>query len=82
MRDHEVGPPLLTMVEAAVRLGMSTGTLYNLLRRGAIPPGVAIRIGHSVRWDRDRLEAWLAAGGDLSAEAASVPAVPDTALAR
>lgn len=63
MRDREAHPPLLTMVEAASRLGMSTSTLYNLLRHDAIPRGVAIRIGHSVRWDPERLEAWLAAGG-------------------
>jgi len=51
----------LTNAELAKSLGISPRHLYTLDRSGRIGPA-AIRLGHSVRWPRSEIEAWLAAG--------------------
>lgn len=38
-------------------------TIYQLVRRGIIPPGVAIHLGRQVQFDLDALKDWLRRGG-------------------
>lgn len=60
--------PLMRAPEVAKWLNLTTARVYELTRIGAIP---SIRIGRQVRYDRERLQAWLAGGGaPLSDEAA------------
>ncbi len=55
--------------EAAEALGTTTWRVYDLVRRGVLPPGVAVRVGRAVRIDADALAAWVAAGGAGLADA-------------
>lgn len=41
----------------------SDRTSWNNIRKGVVPPTVAIRIGRSVRINLDALDEWLSAGG-------------------
>jgi len=50
---------LLRPREAAADLAISDRQLWDLEKRGAIP---SRRIGRSVRFSRDELEAWIALG--------------------
>ncbi|HLW61186.1 MAG TPA: helix-turn-helix domain-containing protein [bacterium] len=52
-------PLLIKVAEAARIIGISPRRLYDLAARGALPPGMAIRFGRSVRVSRPRLLAWL-----------------------
>ena len=53
-----------TNAELATALGISTRHLFTLERTGRLGPS-AIRLGHSVRWPRCEIVAWLAAGAPL-----------------
>ena len=53
---------LLTVPEAAERLGMSTRRLYCLIAEGMLPDSVVIRFGRSIRVSGPRLMQWLGAG--------------------
>jgi excisionase family DNA binding protein len=48
--------PLLSIAEAAELLRISRATVYRLIGAGEMP---ALRVGHSLRIDRDELHAWL-----------------------
>lgn len=48
---------------AAQALGVSTPRVYDMIRVGILPPGVAVRLGRELRIDADRLESWVSAGG-------------------
>ena len=61
----EGAPELMTVRQAALRLGVSSSTLYGALKRGDIPI-VPFVIGRT-RWlPRRQLELWLE-GGDVQA---------------
>lgn len=64
-------PELLTPIEI-VALGIpgfaNARVLRLRLRRGEIPPGVAVRVGGRWLIAHDRLRAWIAAGGALATE--------------
>jgi excisionase family DNA binding protein len=51
---------LLSVRAVAALLGCSTRHVYRLADRGALPPPV--RLGALIRWRRQDLDAWLAAG--------------------
>ncbi|MCL6443151.1 MAG: helix-turn-helix domain-containing protein [Alicyclobacillus sp.] len=51
---------LLTIKEAAQRLGVSDESLYVLARQGRFP---IVRIGRSIRVDPEKLQAWIEQGG-------------------
>ncbi|MCH8150028.1 MAG: helix-turn-helix domain-containing protein [Planctomycetes bacterium] len=51
---------LLPAAQAAEQLNISERHLWNLHSRGHLPEPV--RLGRSVRWRRDELEAWIRAG--------------------
>ncbi len=48
--------PLLSVSEAAELLRVSKATAYRLVQAGELP---ALRVGHSLRIDREELNAWL-----------------------
>lgn len=45
----------------------------HLVRTGAVPAGVSVRLGGRVFLDLVKLDAWLASGGSLSRAAAPEP---------
>lgn len=54
----------LTTVEwAAGYLGVSQQRVYEMVRLGIIPAGVAIRLGRQIRISEEGLRDWVAAGG-------------------
>ncbi len=53
----------LTVPEAAKELGVSHWAVYDLIRRGRIPPGVVYRVGRAIRVNHDALRQWIAGGG-------------------
>ena len=55
---------LLTIPEVAEVLRVPPARAYELARAGLIP---AVRIGRQVRVDRDALQEWVDAGGQLTA---------------
>jgi len=57
-RRHPGPPPdLITVPETARRCGLSSETLYRLIRRGDFPP--AVKFGTAIRVSVPRLEAYL-----------------------
>lgn len=51
--------PLLNLREAGWVVGLTPEGLRARLKRGQIPPGIAVRLGgRSLRFDRVALEAW------------------------
>jgi excisionase family DNA binding protein len=54
---------LLTIQETAQRLQMSPHAVYEAVRRGVLPPGVAIHIGRRLRISGAALLQWQANGG-------------------
>ncbi|RJP30925.1 MAG: DNA-binding protein [Phycisphaerales bacterium] len=59
-RTNETGPLLLTAADVAKLLRLSRRSVLKLRSRGAIPEPV--RLGRSVRWRREELARWIAAG--------------------
>lgn len=51
---------LLTAAEAAEILAVTPARVYELVRQDVLPH---VRLGRQVRIDPDRLEEWIAAGG-------------------
>lgn len=51
-----------TAKAVADRLDVDTSTVYDLARKQILPG--TVRVGRSVRFDLDALEAWIAAGGE------------------
>lgn len=54
---------MIRVPKAAQILDAPEWTVYDWVRRGVLPPGVAVRLGRSVRIDEEGLRAWVAAGG-------------------
>jgi excisionase family DNA binding protein len=53
-------PLLLTVGQVAKFIQCSTLHVYRMEKRGEIPP--AVRLGANVRWRRQTIEDWIAAG--------------------
>lgn len=53
-------PTLIQANEAAARLGVSLQRIYELTRLGLVP---AVRLGRSIRFDPQQLEAYISDGG-------------------
>ena len=59
-RPVPAAPPLLWDVRGVARaLGLGVRTVWRLSSAGELPPPISI--GRSKRWERRRIEAWLAA---------------------
>lgn len=54
------GPLMLDCVEAAALMGVCRATFWKLHSQGRVP--LPIRFGRVVRWRRQEIEAWIAAG--------------------
>ena len=63
MRSIAAGRILITIAESSRILGEKPKAIYSMIRCQVLPPGVAVRIGRKVRIHRERLLAWLEAGG-------------------
>ena len=50
---------LLTIRDLSARLAVSVDTAHKLRARGVLPP--AVKIGGSVRWEPEVVDAWIAA---------------------
>lgn len=55
---------LLRVADVEEMLGLKRPRIYELAQ--TMPPGVVIKLGGRIRFDDDRLRAWLAAGGHLA----------------
>ena len=53
---------MLTAEEVAKRCNLPIVTVYDMVRQSRI--GGVVRLGRLLRFDAERLEAWLAAGGE------------------
>jgi len=58
-------PKLLTAGEVAQARGLRLHRIYQLCREGLIPH---VKIGRSIRFSRQEVAEWLAAGGTASGE--------------
>jgi excisionase family DNA binding protein len=64
---------LLDARAAARLLAVNRQRLYALVRNKILPPGVYVRLGAQIRFDRAALRAWLHSGGaGLSKNSGSV----------
>ncbi len=54
---------LIKAKEAAMALATTPQRVYELVRTGVIPPGVAVRLGRQVRFDDAALAEWIRKGG-------------------
>lgn len=54
---------LTTVKVAAEFLHVTEARVYELIRQGIIPPGVAVRLGRQVRLDAEALAEWIQHGG-------------------
>jgi predicted DNA-binding transcriptional regulator AlpA len=63
--NPSVGPSTAVRVpEVRALVGFDTdAAVYRALYRGYFPAGVAYQVGRAWRFNRAKLEAWLAAGG-------------------
>lgn len=69
--DYESSPPrYLTFEDLSVWLGMSVQALRRRVSRGQIP---AVRIGTSIRFDRDAVSAWIAESSKPPHETKALP---------
>jgi len=59
-------PEYLNITEVAQMLRLGERAVYDMLRGGRIPG--AAKAGGKWRVDRERLVAWMAAGGELAAD--------------
>lgn len=59
-------PPMLTAKQVADLLMIRRPQVYTLAREGVIP---SVRVGRTIRFNRDRLLAWIDAGGTGLSEA-------------
>ncbi|MCH7532511.1 MAG: helix-turn-helix domain-containing protein [Gemmatimonadetes bacterium] len=58
-------PLLVTAKDIAAELDLPLPRIYELARARQIP---AVRLGRALRFDRDRVRAWLARGGTEAQE--------------
>ena len=56
---------LMTVREAAPLFGLSERRLYALVAQGALPEGLVIRLGRTIRLSGPRLRRWLGADSQL-----------------
>lgn len=61
-------PEYLNITEVAQMLRLGERVVYDILRGGRIPG--AAKAGNKWRVDRDKLVAWMAAGGELAGDRA------------
>jgi excisionase family DNA binding protein len=54
---------LITVQWAAGFLNVSQQRVYEMVRLGIIPAGVAVRLGRQIRISEEGLREWVAAGG-------------------
>jgi len=59
-KEQPVAPVMLTVTGVATLLACSPRTIYRLVDNGRIPPPV--RLGSLVRWSREAIDGWIAAG--------------------
>jgi excisionase family DNA binding protein len=71
-------PLLINDHQAAALAGISRGTWCRLRAAGKLP--LAIKLGGSVRWRRDEIERWIAAGCPCAAEWAAMTAAANRKL--
>jgi excisionase family DNA binding protein len=62
--DELLNPLLITAVELARLLHVSTRTLWRLLSAGHVP--APLRFGGAVRWRVDEIKKWIADGCQMS----------------
>lgn len=62
LNTPEVAQRLERVAYPAQRLNAPVSTIYQMVRDGRIP-GV-VKVGRGIRFDVDKLEAWIANGGD------------------
>ncbi|MBL8238626.1 MAG: helix-turn-helix domain-containing protein [Bryobacterales bacterium] len=60
---------LISLREAATVLGTHYERVWKLCKKGAIPPGVVVRLGGRLLINRPRLDEWISAGGNSKATA-------------
>ena len=53
-----MGEAVLRMREVSRRLGLSQASIYNFIKRGEFPRGLALG-GRSVGWRESTLDAWI-----------------------
>jgi hypothetical protein len=57
---------LLSVKQVRRRLNKrSDGAVYDLVRKGILPPGVVVRLGWNIQFNEDALEEFIAKGGTL-----------------
>ena len=59
-KEQPVDPVMLTVTGVATLLACSPRTIYRLIDNGRMPPPV--RLGSLVRWSREAIDGWIAAG--------------------
>ncbi len=62
LNSLEIAPRLERVAYPAQRLNAPVSTIYQMVKEGRIP-GV-VKVGRAIRFDVDKLEAWIANGGD------------------
>lgn len=62
LNSPEQAPKLERVAYPAKRLNAPVSTIYQMVKNGRIP-GV-VKVGRTIRFDVDKLEAWIADGGD------------------
>jgi excisionase family DNA binding protein len=56
-------PTLIRAREAAITLNVSEVRVRQMARDGILPAGVVVKLGRSLRFNLEALEAWCKAGG-------------------
>lgn len=57
---------MLNAGETAEMLNLSKQRVWAMARDGLFPPGVIVRLGRQIRFERENLTAWVRAGGTIS----------------
>jgi predicted DNA-binding transcriptional regulator AlpA len=57
-----------TARDIADLLNLPLPRIYEVTRKGYFPPGVVIRIGRQIRYNRESLLMWLQNGGSVEQE--------------
>ncbi len=58
---------LLKVKQVRRRLGKnSDGAVYDLVRKGLLPPGVVVRFGWAIMFNEDALEEFISKGGTMA----------------
>ena len=50
---------LMNINELSAYIGTSKGSIYVQVCQGKIPPGCIVKIGRSLRFEREAIDAWL-----------------------